>query len=93
MKDPQNRVEALACRAESLGQFARGYFAYLAEVLGRVDSESLDRVVESLLAARESGGTIYTLGNGGSAATASHATGSPSRAPPSMPPGEAACRP
>ena len=72
MKEPQNRVEALFSAAESLDGFAQSYFSYLGEVLARVDRAALTRVVNALLAARASGGTIYTLGNGGSAATAAH---------------------
>ena len=42
------------------------------EVLKKLDVEALNEAVNAILAARERGGTIYTLGNGGSAATASH---------------------
>ena len=42
------------------------------EVLKKLDVEALNEAVNAILATRERGGTIYTLGNGGSAATASH---------------------
>ncbi len=42
------------------------------EVLKRLNLEELSRAVNAILEARDRGGTIYTLGNGGSAATASH---------------------
>lgn len=42
------------------------------EILKKLDIEALNESVNAMLEAREHGGTIYTLGNGGSAATASH---------------------
>jgi D-sedoheptulose 7-phosphate isomerase len=48
------------------------YFAELAGVLGRLDAPAVDRLVDEIRRARDEGGMIYTLGNGGSAATASH---------------------
>src|SRR5437763_13505593 len=48
------------------------YFAELAAVLGRVDAPAVERLVEQIRRARDAGGMIYTLGNGGSATTASH---------------------
>jgi D-sedoheptulose 7-phosphate isomerase len=50
--------------------------AYVSESVDAQRSIDLDRVtgvVELLLEARESGRTVYVIGNGGSAATASHA--------------------
>ena len=51
---------------------AQGYFAELAETLERIDGRAVERLVERIRETRDRGGTIYTLGNGGSAATASH---------------------
>lgn len=42
------------------------------ETIRKLDVAALDRAVNALLEARERGGTVYTMGNGGSAATASH---------------------
>lgn len=50
----------------------RGYIEKEIEVLRRLDVQELDRAVNAIVETRERGGTIYTLGNGGSAATASH---------------------
>jgi D-sedoheptulose 7-phosphate isomerase len=52
--------------------FARSYFDYLGEVLRGIDVEAVARFAQTLLAARESGATVYFIGNGGSAATSSH---------------------
>lgn len=57
-------------------------------LLSAVDHKVLDRLVSTLCATRDAGGTIFVAGNGGSAATASHlacdlgkATRSPHRPP------------
>jgi D-sedoheptulose 7-phosphate isomerase len=52
--------------------FARSYFDYLGEVLRGIDVDAVARFAQTLLAARESGATVYFIGNGGSAATSSH---------------------
>lgn len=52
--------------------FARLYLEEAGHVLGGILPESIDRVVEVLAHVRASGGTVWTLGLGGSAATASH---------------------
>lgn len=52
--------------------FSRNYFEYLKQVLDAIDLAEIRAVVESLLDARERGATIFFIGNGGSAATASH---------------------
>lgn len=67
-----NRIEELYAQDASPAAFARGYLAYLGELLERLDEEEIARFVGELLRTRDSGGRIYFLGNGGSAATASH---------------------
>lgn len=52
--------------------FAKRYFDYLSEVLGRIDPQEIAAFVQTLLNARESGVMVFFMGNGGSAATASH---------------------
>lgn len=52
--------------------FARSYLSHVAEVVGRIDPEAVGRFVKTLLDARERGSAVYFIGNGGSAATASH---------------------
>ena len=48
------------------------YWQQLAELAGAMPFIALTRVAETLLACYQRGGTIFLLGNGGSAATASH---------------------
>ena len=52
--------------------FARAYLDYLQSILQRVDTAEVGRFIETLLDARERGATVFFIGNGGSAATASH---------------------
>jgi len=51
---------------------ATDYLYSLGQVLERVPNEALSNAIELLLAARASGRRVYIIGNGGSAATASH---------------------
>jgi D-sedoheptulose 7-phosphate isomerase len=52
--------------------FASAYFDYLSSVLKAIDTREIGQFIETLVNARERGSTIYFIGNGGSAATASH---------------------
>jgi D-sedoheptulose 7-phosphate isomerase len=51
------------------------YFARVSETLGKLNTDSLNKLTDLLLEARDKGNTIYIFGNGGSGATASHITG------------------
>ncbi|TGK14558.1 D-sedoheptulose-7-phosphate isomerase [Leptospira stimsonii] len=52
--------------------FAAAYIQYLQTVLQNVSTVEIGRFIETLLDARKRGVTIFFIGNGGSAATASH---------------------
>lgn len=52
--------------------FANSYLSYLTEVLKAIDVTEIARFVQTLLDARERGAAVFFIGNGGSAATASH---------------------
>ena len=52
--------------------FASGYLGYLTSVLERIDVTQIAKFIETLLAARDRAATVFFMGNGGSAATASH---------------------
>lgn len=52
--------------------FAGAYLQYLTTVLQGIDTKEIGRFIETLLDARERGATVFFIGNGGSAATASH---------------------
>lgn len=52
--------------------FAGGYFEYLSSILKGIDTGEIGQFIQTLLDARDRGVTVYFIGNGGSAATASH---------------------
>jgi D-sedoheptulose 7-phosphate isomerase len=56
----------------SPSDFARSYVARLITILNRLDYKAVGEVINLFLEARERDATIFFLGNGGSAATASH---------------------
>lgn len=51
------------------------YIKLLKDTLDLLDREQIHLAIDAFLKVREAGGTIYTFGNGGSGATASHAAG------------------
>ena len=52
--------------------FAKAYFNYLTDIIKGIDEQEIARFVRTLLDARERSSTVFFMGNGGSAATASH---------------------
>ena len=65
-----NRIDKFF--TEDIEQYSKSYFSYLQEIFEKIDTSEIKEFVEILLATRESEGTIFFMGNGGSAATASH---------------------
>ena len=57
---------------EDAAAFSKAYFAYLAEILASINPAEIQIFINNLLEARENQSTIFFMGNGGSAATASH---------------------
>ena len=58
--------------AVSRAGFASKYLKHLTELLERIDAKKVEQIILILEEATERGNTIYLLGNGGSAARASH---------------------
>lgn len=67
-----NYIDKILKCSQSLKSFAENYTAYLYQILCSLDEKSLNDFSESLNNARAKGRTIFFIGNGGSAATASH---------------------
>jgi len=55
------------------GGFTRAFLAESIEILQRIDTDEVDRLVAGLAATRARGGRLFILGVGGSAGHASHA--------------------
>ena len=58
--------------ADQFSGHAQRYFERLRQVLDGIDHSEIERFVDLLLQARQSGQNIFFVGNGGSAATSSH---------------------
>lgn len=54
--------------------FSERFLADTVAVLAHLDTEDVERVVDTMLAAREAGGRLFFCGSGGGAGHASHAT-------------------
>lgn len=67
-----NTVERIFAGSSSCAEYAKGYLNYLAGLFSRVDLDALGRFADLLEEARGAGKRIFFIGNGGSAATASH---------------------
>jgi D-sedoheptulose 7-phosphate isomerase len=67
-----NRVERLHRDTDSTAAFAGGYLSYVGELLATLDDAAVAAFVDTLTAARDRGARVFFIGNGGSAATASH---------------------
>lgn len=57
---------------KTASEFARNYLADLKQVLDRLPLDGLDHAAQLIEAAHAAGKQIFVIGNGGSAATASH---------------------
>jgi D-sedoheptulose 7-phosphate isomerase len=67
-----NRIESAFAASDGAAGFARRYLDYLTEILAAVDTDAIAAFAGELLDARERNARIFFIGNGGSAATASH---------------------
>jgi len=65
-------LNRLFAESNSLAEYARRYAAYIIHLLDHLDYAAIERVGCVLEDARLRGRTIFIVGNGGSAATASH---------------------
>ena len=54
------------------GQFIERYFAEMETIIHAISRDDMDRAVELLLEAWRKGTTVFIMGNGGSASTATH---------------------
>jgi len=65
-----NHIDQIFSQSKTLGGFAKGYFDYLKHVLDSIELSSIDALAEVFENARLKGNTIFVVGNGGSATTA-----------------------
>jgi D-sedoheptulose 7-phosphate isomerase len=67
-----NNIERLFNESGDIGQFIKGYYEYLFTLLKSIDVKQIKAFAEEMEKARNGGNTVFFIGNGGSAATASH---------------------
>lgn len=67
-----NNLERLFEKSGDVEEYAKGYFNYLYELVSQIDTKMIAALIEELEIAYKCQNTIFVIGNGGSAATASH---------------------
>ena len=67
-----NNIDKIFNKSNGIIDYSKSYLHYLNQVLCNISLNEIDDFVKVLLKARERGSTIFFIGNGGSAATASH---------------------
>lgn len=67
-----NNVDKIFQSSSSCDEYVDGYLKYLGEILTLIDRSEVVQFIQVLMDAREASSTVYFIGNGGSAATASH---------------------
>lgn len=65
-------LESHFAEARSKRDFAARYLAYLSDLLAQLDVGVIEQIIDAFVEAGDRGNAIYFIGNGGSAATASH---------------------
>ncbi|MFH1386115.1 MAG: SIS domain-containing protein [bacterium] len=67
-----NNLEKLFKESSKVEDYAKGYLKYLYDLTCQLDVKAIAALVKELQSAYEHENTIFVIGNGGSAATASH---------------------
>ena len=67
-----NKIDQIYSSSNSIKDYSRSYLEYLASVLNNISLTDIEKFVGVLLEARNKESSIFFIGNGGSAATASH---------------------
>lgn len=68
----QNNITTFLDDAGNVEEFAHRYFEYLASLLAQLDTSAIAKFIKELEVARQEDRTVFVVGNGGSASTASH---------------------
>lgn len=67
-----NNIETIYNNSSNPSEYISAYFKHLTQILSELDLSSIEKFIGLLLSARKEGKNVYFIGNGGSAATASH---------------------
>jgi D-sedoheptulose 7-phosphate isomerase len=67
-----NKLDQFFEKATTPANYAKDYNQYLVSILSAIEGDAFNDYIQLLLDVAKAGKTIYIIGNGGSAATASH---------------------
>ena len=67
-----NNIDNIFKHSSNISEFSKSYFEYLGSVIHNISLSEIENFVNLILEARDREATIFFIGNGGSAATASH---------------------
>lgn len=67
-----NTLDHIFSQSERPRDYVKRYFKHLSDVLNRIDPIAVENFIDALIDCRENCRQIFFIGNGGSAATASH---------------------
>ena len=67
-----NTVDQLITATDDIQELAKRYFNFVYELMNQLDTRAIAAFVEELEKARKQENTVFLIGNGGSASTASH---------------------
>jgi D-sedoheptulose 7-phosphate isomerase len=67
-----NNIDKIFIKSRSVSDYSKLYLEHLTSVLNGISLNEIENFVKILLEARERDSSIFFIGNGGSAATASH---------------------
>jgi len=70
--DEMNTLDSIYDASDSIHEFSEKYSGYLGELFSKIDHDVVEKIIDSFIEAERNGKTIYFMGNGGSAAIATH---------------------
>ena len=67
-----NKIDQIYNKSLSINDYSKSYIDYLTSVLNSISFSDIEKFTKVLLESRERASSVFFIGNGGSAATASH---------------------
>ena len=67
-----NKIDQIYNKSLSINDYSKSYIDYLTSVLNSISLSDIEKFTKVLLESRERASSVFFIGNGGSAATASH---------------------
>ena len=67
-----NKLDQIYSESLSINDYSKSYIDYLTSVLNSISLSDIEKFIKVLLESRERASSVFFIGNGGSAATASH---------------------